>query len=75
MEEKLDDHSLLNDLREFYFSGSVGQNAYIDIGRVNLKNGVAVGYNPTDYFKKRRREPPVVRTGPEADFEKSASAL
>jgi hypothetical protein len=49
---QIDDHCLLNDLKEFYFSGAVGQNAYIDLGRINFKNGVAMGYNPTDYFKK-----------------------
>jgi hypothetical protein len=48
----IDDHSLLNDLKEIYLSGSVGSNLFIDLGRINIKNGIAVGYNPTDYFKK-----------------------
>jgi hypothetical protein len=47
----IDDHSLLNDLREIYLSGSVGSNLFVDLGRINFKNGIAVGYNPTDYFK------------------------
>jgi len=27
--------------------------SYLDLGRINLKSGIAVGYNPTDYFKTR----------------------
>ena len=48
----INDHSLLNDLREIFVSWSVCSNAFVDIGRINIKGGVAVGYNPTDYFKK-----------------------
>ncbi len=41
-----------NDLKEVYFTGNSYSFLYLDIGRVNFKNGVAVGFNPTDYFKK-----------------------
>jgi len=26
---------------------------YLDLGRINLKSGVALGFNPTDFFKTR----------------------
>jgi hypothetical protein len=42
-----------NDLREIYVSAATSSGSYIDIGRMNLKEGVAYGYNPTDYFKPR----------------------
>lgn len=41
-----------NDLKELYATGHSYHFLYMDIGRVNFKNGVAVGFNPTDYFKK-----------------------
>lgn len=45
--------NLINDLRELYASTEPTTRTYLDIGRINLKSGVALGYNPTDYFKTR----------------------
>lgn len=40
-----------NDFREGYASWEVAANTYLEAGRINLRNGVALGYNPTDFFK------------------------
>jgi len=45
--------NLINDLRELYVSTEVAARTYLDAGRINIKNGVALGYNPTDYFRTR----------------------
>jgi hypothetical protein len=45
--------SLVNDFREGYASWEPIDRTYIDIGRINLKSGVALGFNPTDFFKTR----------------------
>ncbi len=42
-----------NDLREAYLSWEPLQQTYLDFGRINLKNGIALGFNPTDFFKAR----------------------
>ena len=42
----------LNDLNEAYASWNAFGTNYLDAGRINLKSGVAIGFNPTDYFKK-----------------------
>ncbi len=42
-----------NDLREAYASWEPHERTFIDAGRINLKSGVALGFNPTDYFKTR----------------------
>jgi hypothetical protein len=42
-----------NDLREAYLTWQSAPDVFIEIGRINLKNGVAEGFNPTDYFKTR----------------------
>jgi len=39
------------DLKEAYVSWQQSPTQFIDIGRINIKNGVATGLNPTDYFK------------------------
>jgi hypothetical protein len=41
------------DLREAYLSWSPADGRYLDVGRINLKSGVALGFNPTDFFKTR----------------------
>ncbi len=41
------------DWRELYLSWQPLDGAFIDAGRINLKNGVALGFNPTDFFKTR----------------------
>jgi len=41
------------DVREAFATWQPFPGAYLDAGRVNLKSGVAIGYNPTDFFKAR----------------------
>ena len=41
------------DLRELYASVEPWTRTYLDVGRVNVKSGVALGFNPTDFFKAR----------------------
>jgi hypothetical protein len=42
-----------NDLREAYFTWEPLTQTYLEFGRINLKNGIALGFNPTDFFKTR----------------------
>lgn len=41
------------DTREAFLSWAPGDSWFLDVGRINLKSGVALGYNPTDFFKTR----------------------
>ena len=43
----------INDFREGYLSWEALDGTYLDLGRINLKSGVAAGFNPTDFFKTR----------------------
>ena len=57
--------STQNELNEAYLSWKIGGGNYLDAGRINLKNGVAAGFNPVDYFKRdavalRTSEDPLV---------------
>jgi hypothetical protein len=45
--------NLTNDLREAYLSWEPLNQLYFDVGRINIKSGVALGFNPTDFFKSR----------------------
>jgi hypothetical protein len=47
------DPGAINTLKEFYVNGRLGKDgqSLIDIGRINMRLGVATGYNPTDYFR------------------------
>lgn len=45
--------SIRNDFREGFLSWSPTPQSYVDLGRVNLRSGVATGFNPTDFFKTR----------------------
>jgi hypothetical protein len=45
--------TIRNDLREAYLAWQGGPDLFVDLGRINLKSGVAEGFNPTDYFKTR----------------------
>jgi hypothetical protein len=45
--------NVINDLRELYASWQPLAGSYLDLGRINLKSGVALGYNPTDFLKTR----------------------
>ena len=39
------------DIKEAYLSWQKTPTIFFDMGRINIKNGVATGFNPTDYFK------------------------
>jgi len=41
-----------HDFREAYLSWQHGD-WFVQVGRINLKSGVGLGFNPTDYFKTR----------------------
>ena len=41
-----------NTLREAYLSWARTEDQIIDLGRVNVRHGAAMGYNPTDWFKE-----------------------
>jgi hypothetical protein len=41
----------VNTLREAFVSWSRTDDQIFDLGRVNVRNGVAMGFNPTDWFK------------------------
>ena len=41
----------INTLKEAYVSWQPQPDRIADLGRINVRNGVAMGYNPTDYFK------------------------
>ena len=45
--------NVTNDLRELYASVEPRPRDYLDAGRINVKSGVALGFNPTDFFKTR----------------------
>ena len=40
-----------NTLKEAYLSWQPQPEWAFDLGRINVRNGVAFGYNPTDYFR------------------------
>jgi hypothetical protein len=44
---------LRNDLREAYLSWEAFTRTYLEAGRVNLRDGIALGFNPTDFFRPR----------------------
>ncbi|MES2049200.1 MAG: hypothetical protein V4447_12435 [Pseudomonadota bacterium] len=41
----------VNTLKEAYLSRQMQENQLLDLGRINVVNGVASGYNPTDFFR------------------------
>lgn len=41
----------INTLKEAYLGWRAQPETLLDLGRVNVRNGVAAGYNPTDYFR------------------------
>lgn len=45
--------NVVNDLRELFASVEPRPREYLDAGRINMKTGVALGFNPTDFFKSR----------------------
>ncbi|HEY1722678.1 MAG TPA: hypothetical protein VGG27_15645 [Magnetospirillaceae bacterium] len=42
-----------NDFREGYVTWQGAPETYLEAGRINIRHGVAVGFNPTDFFKTR----------------------
>ncbi|HVO89824.1 MAG TPA: hypothetical protein VMV45_14885 [Casimicrobiaceae bacterium] len=45
--------NVTHDLRELHLSVEPQPRNYLDLGRINVKSGVALGFNPTDFFKAR----------------------
>jgi hypothetical protein len=45
-----DDHAV-NTVKEAYASRQWRPDALVDAGRINMRHGVATGYNPTDWFR------------------------
>jgi len=45
--------NIRHDFREGYLSWQAAPQTFLDFGRINLKSGVAAGFNPTDFFKTR----------------------
>lgn len=45
--------NLRNDFREAFASLEIASQTFLEVGRINLKNGQALGYDPTDFFKAR----------------------
>jgi hypothetical protein len=43
--------SLQTDLREAYMTWEAHDGVFVEVGRVNVRNGVALGFNPTDFFR------------------------
>jgi hypothetical protein len=41
----------INTVKEAYLSWRESPDRILDLGRINVRNGVALGYNPTDYFR------------------------
>ncbi|MGU3778867.1 hypothetical protein [Burkholderia metallica] len=40
------------DTRELYVRWRAAPQMFVDVGRINVNNGVGVSYNPTDFFKE-----------------------
>jgi hypothetical protein len=46
-----DEDSQSFNVKELYYQGEFSPSSFYEVGRINTKEGVARGYNPTDYFK------------------------
>jgi hypothetical protein len=46
-------NAVRNDLREASVTWEPIANTYFEGGRINVRNGAALGFNPTDFFKTR----------------------
>lgn len=51
--------NVVNDFREAYMEWRLAEQTYLAVGRINLKSGIALGYNPTDYFRTRTVSEPL----------------
>ena len=73
--------TIRHDFREAYLAWQIGDGVFAQLGRVNLKSGVALGFNPTDYFKTRAvvdpasADPTVLREDRLGTFMLSAQAI
>jgi len=47
------EESVRNDPREAYLTWEALPETYLEAGRINLRYGVAYGFNPTDFFRAR----------------------
>jgi hypothetical protein len=45
--------NVINDFREGFLSWQPHDGIYLDIGKINLRSGAAIGFNPTDFFRSR----------------------
>ncbi|MFI4938909.1 MAG: hypothetical protein ACHP7O_00965 [Burkholderiales bacterium] len=45
------DQKSINTIKDAYLSWQTQSNTIFDVGRINVHEGVATGYNPTDYFR------------------------
>jgi hypothetical protein len=45
--------NVINVFREGFVSWQPHDGIYLDLGRINLRSGAALGFNPTDFFKSR----------------------
>jgi hypothetical protein len=50
---------VINNFREGYLSWEPLDRTYLDLGRINVKSGAALGFNPTDFFKTRAVQDPL----------------
>lgn len=48
---QLGERTSINTLREAYLSWQPAPERALDVGRINVRHGVASGYNPSDYFR------------------------
>jgi hypothetical protein len=46
------DDRAINTVKEAYLSRRLARDTLVDFGRVNVRHGAAIGYNPTDYFRR-----------------------
>jgi hypothetical protein len=49
----LSSQTIRNELRELYLGWEAVPGTYLELGRINVRNGAALGYNPTDFFRAR----------------------
>jgi hypothetical protein len=45
--------NVLNEMRELFVQWQPSETAWLEAGRINIRNGVALGFNPTDFFRAR----------------------
>lgn len=58
-QHRFEQRNEVNTLKEAYVSWQPRNDAIVDLGRVNQYSGVAIGYNPTDFFRDGALRSPV----------------